>query len=460
MPSARLDHLSGARCIASFWIACRHFLPSAPEWDTVSRILLRSGVAVEFFITLSGFVTHWAYAEKAHVGTRGGALQLYVRRFGRVAFTAWATTFYMIGVNRAAGIVSTSPLAFHASCLCFVQPWLLPVLSSDALFCPNGVVWTVACLLPSWLLYPFVHHRHLTAISFTRLLPLLLLALWGALMVLIVTIWTAQGFYLSPSEATLIYMWPPACLPAFAIGATAAEAARRHVRRRLPSRPDSHGTDESRPLTADAQSTTREATTTNHPLPVRGTSRYTRGALADVAIIGPILIVCWLPAFHEDASGHVAPPDVNSRDGYEPLLLHAFAPCFAAFLYATSTADTASGERPGVIERLLRHPALVALGDFSFVVFLFQAPVFRTFEIVYGARRFLTLTHIEPKLGVLALVVLYLSAGLYANFVEGRVVAWLRRVSDGWVSTADEEHARTSGGTSRSESYGTAMAVS
>ena len=61
-----------------------------------------------------------------------------------------------------------------------------------------------------------------------------------------------------------------------------------------------------------------------------------------------------------------------------------------------------------------------------------QAPVFRTFELLYG-ERFVALQHVEPKLVALALLTLYFLSGIYASLVEAKVVAWLRAASEGWA---------------------------
>ena len=127
-----------------------------------------------------------------------------------------------------------------------------------------------------------------------------------------------------------------------------------------------------------------------------GPPRRARGLVADACLALPLWLVLWLPAYREDAHGVVAPDAANRRDGYEALLTHAFAPCFAAFLYLTASARAPADAPPGLAERALRHAALVALGDAAFVVYLFQAPVYRTFELAYGTGRFQALVAVEP----------------------------------------------------------------
>lgn len=442
-----LSHLSGARCLASLWIACRHLLPPG-EWDTFSRFLLRSGVAVEFFIVLSGFVTHWAYASRTNIATRGGASQMYVRRIGRVAFTAWLTLIYMYLVSWYAGVAITSPATHNLACFCLIQPWFLPIASESGaihIFCPNGVVWTVAALLPSWLMYPFVHHRALGAVgapgghahdaASRGALLVLLLSVWAGLMVPMLLVYFLGGFYISSDAAMLFYMWPPVTLPAFAIGAIAAEAAHRHVRAAAPPPgPTAAPPTEAVPAANDERQPLYGSMAAAASLGAPSTRRvrWLRGVVTDASIALPLLAVLCVPSYNEDARGNMPPGKANTRDGYEPLLTHAFAPCFALFLYATATLDEKGGERSGLAQRFLTHRALTSLGDFSFVVYLFQAPVFRSFELYYG-ERFVALQTVEPKLAVAALVALYTLAGIYATLVEERVVAWLRVASAAWA---------------------------
>ena len=159
-----------------------------------------------------------------------------------------------------------------------------------------------------------------------------------------------------------------------------------------------------------------------------------------------------LPAYHEDANGNVDKEYSNTRDGYEPLLLHAFAPLFALYLYASSTADDEQYERPGLFERLFSHKALVSLGDFSFVVYLFQAPVFRTYEAIY-IDRFIALQKVEPKLVAAALFTLYVASGALRALYRGEgcrisaaCLGWVGvAAGDGWFSANGGQHALYSG---------------
>ena len=87
----RLEFVNGSRCLASLWIVCQHFLPHSSDGVLV-KALWRSSCAVDYFIVLSGFVTHWAsrgtFAPLSRWGEGRAWLaasgRWYARRFGRV----------------------------------------------------------------------------------------------------------------------------------------------------------------------------------------------------------------------------------------------------------------------------------------------------------------------------------------------------------------------------------------
>ena len=103
----RLEFVSGSRCLASLWIVCQHFSPHSGDGALV-KALWRSDAAVDYFIVLSGFVTHWASrgafaALQRHrddaARWRDGAKKWYGRRFGRVllaTYVAMAASWAMV----------------------------------------------------------------------------------------------------------------------------------------------------------------------------------------------------------------------------------------------------------------------------------------------------------------------------------------------------------------------------
>jgi len=93
----------------------------------------RSNVAVSFFITMSGFITHWAYGQKPLAG--GLYKQYLARRLGRVLFTTWVAMLMGVLVMAFTSPSSIGGAGHVARCFCFVETWLHP-----AVWCPNGQV--------------------------------------------------------------------------------------------------------------------------------------------------------------------------------------------------------------------------------------------------------------------------------------------------------------------------------
>merc|ERR1719277_395423 len=83
----QLLHLTGARCLASTWIVCGHFVPHFPE-TIFSPARYRGNTAVNFFIVMSGFITHWVYGSRLKAGINQ-TMEFYFRRIGRVVLTTW-----------------------------------------------------------------------------------------------------------------------------------------------------------------------------------------------------------------------------------------------------------------------------------------------------------------------------------------------------------------------------------
>ena len=148
----RLQFVSGSRFLASLWIVCQHFLPHS-ERGVLVKSLWRSSCAVDYFIILSGFVTHWAsrgsFATCARDGQRWllTAKRWYGRRFGRVLSTTYVAMGASALMLRAVG--GDVGVGHVARCFLLVEPWVAP-----SRWCPDGQTWTVAALAPCWLLYP------------------------------------------------------------------------------------------------------------------------------------------------------------------------------------------------------------------------------------------------------------------------------------------------------------------
>ena len=101
---------------------------------------------VDYFVILSGFVTHWAAR-----GRFAGALDLgackrwWARRFGRVLLSCWLAMAFSAALLKASG-GDVAP-GHVARCFLLVESWRDPNR-----WCPDGQTWTVAALAPCWLL--------------------------------------------------------------------------------------------------------------------------------------------------------------------------------------------------------------------------------------------------------------------------------------------------------------------
>ena len=81
----RLAHLDGLRVLAQLWILAAEnlYIGWKPNW------MRRPDAAVSLFIALSGFCTHWAYADKRSPSTfkaMDATLPFWVGRFMKTAF--------------------------------------------------------------------------------------------------------------------------------------------------------------------------------------------------------------------------------------------------------------------------------------------------------------------------------------------------------------------------------------
>lgn len=370
MGTQKLDHLTGARFLASLWIVCGHFAPRLEE-TAFTVVRHRGNAAVNFFVLTSGFVTHWAYADRLTSCDAGELRRFFVRRMGRVVLTTWVAMLLGLSVLLVQLRGDMPDLGHVLRCFLFLETWRDPI---D--WCPNGQTWTVAALLPSWLLYPMTLQVILVLRETGRAALFL-----GAFILVVLSVgplavvFCHQGFWLTNTQGIWSYIWPPSQIADFALGAVAADIAR-----------GGNGS----------------------------------GKLAD----GCMLLVglcCFLV------------PSSGAREGWEPFFGHALGPLFAAFLAAS--AAPAPGCQSLVV-RLLRHEALVALGEFSFEVYLFQYPIHELFVAagdISGAfsMRNPTGAYNNNSCGFVIFVFwLWLFAGLYCRFIEVHLVNWLRHVTD------------------------------
>ena len=170
---------------------------------------------MDYFIVLSGFVTHWARAASPLmselVGTTpsagtGGASAACSWRCG----WPWPCPLSLLYLG-GNGVMST-----HLSLCALLEPWRSP----PTRWCPDGLQsWTVAALAPSRLLYPVLYdpflyeRRHLMVIAVVARDHTVLRSRSpvrsGGL---------RAGAYFNDSAHTALYLWPPAQLADFLLG--------------------------------------------------------------------------------------------------------------------------------------------------------------------------------------------------------------------------------------------------
>mmetsp|Transcript_80916 Transcript_80916/g.158105 ORF Transcript_80916/g.158105 Transcript_80916/m.158105 type:complete len:491 (+) Transcript_80916:26-1498(+) len=424
-----IDHLTGCRFLASLWIVCNHFVPRGPT-SLLEASLSRSNVAVSFFITMSGFITHWAYSDRVLDGDRASVArrnQYYVRRLGRVLTTTWVAMILGLVVMMIWEPGSVGNPSHVVRCFCFIETWFHP---QD--WCPNGQTWTIAALLPSWLLYPW--SKKIVAGVESRFggsgLVLSMLLLWVLEFGSIMGVFLAQGFYLTADQHYQTYTWPASQLVDFLIGCFAAALAKQHLKafqQRLGDQAAGTRVPENAALAVELSDNApvgqRDAPSPRHVLLAYSSC----GVAADHGFIS-VVALCFLV------------PSGAYRQGYEPLYNHGLVPAFVLFLWggavqATTDNHTATGPfQPqrrrcysSIAVRCLRHPILLALGACSFEVFLFQWPVHFVVTSLLGDSG-----SASSEVFVLFLLVLWSFSAWYIAVVEAPLVKWLRKSSEHW----------------------------
>jgi len=213
----------------------------------------------------------------------------------------------------------------------------------------------------------------------------------------------AQGNYLSLEQGHWDQVWPPAQMADFVIGALAAAIAQRQI-------PSTH---------ASAENNDTEQG--NDPRSVVKSSKQRkrqiclRGFLADVSVAIIVAVVLFLP-YH------------GYRVGWEPLLNHVFAPCYAAFLYGSAANGGA-----GCVAGWLQNKSLVILGAYSFEVYLFQWPIHEIWVAIGDITKLFDMRPGGENWNMEGFMIFFLSlwtfAGWYAKSIEAPLIQWLRDIT-------------------------------
>lgn len=277
----------------------------------------RGPVAVEGFILLSGYVTHYAYASKQY-NSATAILRYYARRFGAVLFSYYATWLVMlilsIGACASGACISNDHMLNPVYSITRGALSLLMLQSFEPTepYFPNGPAWTISTMGLLWLLYPFL--RKLLQRPLAQR-PLLLcvcacactqMPIWAAFVATAggVQVPPAEGegpptverFYMTERMYLWLYHFPVFRLGDFTMGMALAE---------LASAATSAGADNA------AQALRR-------PIGWRGWGRA-----SDACFMVLWVLCAFIPADPRSTS-------IDAHSGYEPLFVGAMQPLLGA----------------------------------------------------------------------------------------------------------------------------------
>ena len=286
---------------------------------------------MDYFIVLSGFVTHWAARGKFSQSANRwpDAKRWYGRRFGRVLLAVWlamavSAILLYLGGNGDLNVTHFRHALFSWNRSVWNQMSGAPrhrrdLISTQVLsrrWCPTVIL---DCRGPraAWLLYPVLYDPFLYERRHLMVVAVALATVPSFVALLFVSGGLRAGAYFNNSAHTALYLWPPAQLADFLLGCVSAELAARSQREKT-------------------------------------------AWLADGAVVIITLAVLLVPN-----------PHLDYREHAEILYDHGLAPLFALFLWAASR-DTAAASKAS---KLFAHPAFSSIGKCSFEVYLFQWPI-------------------------------------------------------------------------------------
>ncbi|CAJ1398676.1 unnamed protein product [Effrenium voratum] len=328
-------------------IVCGHYMPR-----TDGPVTFLGTLSCRSFVAVDVFVVMSGFVTHLAYGHRLATWSLrrfYLRRMGQIVVTTWVAMLTSIVVVLVVPEYRRfSPGGLElAACLGFLRHWARP-----GAWCPAPPSWTVEALIPCWLLYPFLAQlaEKIQARRLTAcFMVLLYLASFGPMLCL----YWAQGGTVSWAQFSTSFMWPPAQVADFGLGVLAAELGKGE-----------------------------------HDF------RLWKALIADLAFAASAAAVMLLP---------VPGTHAECQEDHNALLSHGCSLAIAVFIYGS--------QHGSCVAHLLSHPALVALGKYSFEVYLFQWPLQAVLRQLLGQWPF------EPDVFMGFLLLLWLLAGLYVEYV-------------------------------------------
>jgi len=374
----QLDHLTGIRGILATWVVCGHYLPRM-EHGLFNAIACRSWMAVDVFIILSGFVTHWSYSARLKHDVLT-IKQYLIKRIAPVVLTTYLAMLLSLCLalyNQEDWLPGFWPII---GCFGFVVHWVKP-----SAWCPAPPSWTIEALIPCWILYPWLRRGICVVEGRWSKYGLIFgfMFLWVVSFGPVVVIFAVQGFKLHWTQFATDFFWPPSQFADFAMGAIAAA---------LAEKKHAEGSIQNESLVNP--SGVQERYAVGRQLSPRKCVKSMIPDILCACVIAPFLILPW--------------PDnwgACQRD-WSAMLNHALAPAHATWMYASSMYEAG-----GVVAQFLRCKALVALGKYAFEAYLFQWPLCYVFKCALGV----SLLSMEQFM--MFFLMLWLLAGIYVEFV-------------------------------------------
>ncbi|CAE7607569.1 unnamed protein product [Symbiodinium sp. CCMP2456] len=375
--SERLLHFDGVRTVFALWIVFHHMAPRQPS--LLDKMLVRVDVCVEFFVLLSGFMTHYAYHSKDIESSFGSLAAFFVRRCFRCLLASYlgmvlcTVTLWLGGFE----VWSFNTL----SCFLLIKTWIDPEPN-----CPNMPSWFLVSMLPSWLLYPMFRPM----LGWNRSMGghvCLAVTAWCFAIVPQLCLMLSRGAWLEWTEFTFTWFWPPALLPDFMLGACVAALVLR------------------KPPCAAV------------------------GWIGDLSMLS-LLLTCTLVPVPE------RPPDWGGPSQWRPghyiaweqLSARLSAPFLCTFIYYTSNGNS-------LLARILSQKILVRLGRYTLEVYLLQTAVHDLFLWIRapGAGGLWPGLPWTPQVFLLYLCVLWLLCAAFAETVAEPLTSKVKTFSAHWV---------------------------
>lgn len=317
-PAQRLSHLDGARTLFAVWIVCHHMAPREPT-SCLDAMMVRVDVGVEFFILLSGFLTHHLHKDKDILASCGSFFAYFTRRIFRCLLATYVGMTLCALTQLLGGFEVCTPKTL--SCFFLMKTWIDPTPN-----CPNMPSWFVVSLLPCWFLYPWLRLLLLKTTSARQCLCFCALA-WLLAIGPQFSMLLWQQNWLSWNQLIYTWFWPPALVPDFVLGCCVARMV-------------------------------------HHNPPTVHVSW-----LGDFAMI-VLLCACMLVPVPEPPADWAGPEQWRPGHyvAWEQLFARLSAPFLGVFLYCTYNGGS-------LMTRLLSHRTLVSLGRYTLEVYLLQMPL-------------------------------------------------------------------------------------